>query len=160
MKIRGQPARACPRHGLCHMAAYGRDHESRRRRAPSATNAPYGRHETQPRLPSRHESAPPPPRPSRCPHAKCAWTLVTVHELTRIFTNTRRIRVICKDSWTAYRGLSPCHLPTGGLRPRPRKPTAPCAAGHERALRATRNLPRLPSNHETAPPPPSTFKML
>ena len=28
-----------------------------------------------------------------------------------------------------------------GLRPRPRKPTAPRAAGHERALRATRNSP-------------------
>ena len=44
---------------LCHLAACGRDHESRRRRAPPATNAPCGRHEIRPRLPSRHESAPP-----------------------------------------------------------------------------------------------------
>ena len=39
------------------MAACGRDHESRRRRAPPATNAPCGRHEIPPHLPSSHESA-------------------------------------------------------------------------------------------------------
>ena len=33
---------------LCHMAAFGRDHESRRRRAPPATNAPCGRREIRP----------------------------------------------------------------------------------------------------------------
>ena len=62
-------------------------------------------------------------------------------------------------SWTARRAVScpraaPDPLPSGGLRPRPRKPTAPRAAGHERALRATRNPSRLPSRHESAPPHP------
>ena len=33
---------------LCHRAACGRDHESRRRRAPLATNAPCGRREINP----------------------------------------------------------------------------------------------------------------
>ena len=61
----------------------------------------------------------------------------------------------CEDSWTTYQSLSPSGpLPQGGLRPRPRKPPAPRAAGHERALRATRNPPRLPSSHEIAPPHP------
>ena len=32
----------------CHQKTCGRDHESRRRRAPAATNAPCGRHETYP----------------------------------------------------------------------------------------------------------------
>ena len=43
------PFRVCAkRPALCHRAACGRDHESRRRRAPPATNAPCGRHETYP----------------------------------------------------------------------------------------------------------------
>lgn len=44
--------------------------------------------------------------------------------------------------------------PPSGLAPRPRKPSAPCADGHECALRATRNAPRLPSSHESALPLP------
>ena len=46
---------------------------------------------------------------------------------------------------TAILTRSPPHPPkspqTGGRWPRPRKPTAPRADGHERALRATRNPP-------------------
>ena len=85
---------------------------------------------------------------------------LTVHELTRISRIQIEFVQICWDSWTICQGLSPPRpLPSSGLRPRPRKPSVPRAAGHERALRATRNPPRLPSRHESAPPPPSTFKM-
>ena len=97
MRIRGQSARVCPRHALCHLAAYG--HE----RALRATRNP-------PSLPSSHESAPPRLRPSRSTHAKCAHPLVPVHELTQIFTNQKKIRAIREYSWTARRGLSPCHF--------------------------------------------------
>ena len=62
----------------CPQAACGRDHESRRRRAPPATNAPCGRREIRPRLPSSHESAPPHPRPSGCPHAHLPKALFAV----------------------------------------------------------------------------------
>ena len=78
---------------------------------------------------------------------------LTVHELTRISRIQIEFVQICGDSWTICQGLSlPRPLPPGGLRPQPRKPTALRAAGHERALWATRNPPNLPSNHETASP--------
>ena len=61
---------------LCHQAACGRNHESRRRRAPPTTNAPCGRREIPPRLPSRHEIAPPRSRHPSFPDAYSAQALL------------------------------------------------------------------------------------
>ena len=82
---------------------------------------------------------------------------LTVHELTRIRIEFVQIR---EDSWTTRQGLSPPRpLPYGGLRPRPRKPTAPRTVGHERTLRATRNPAPPPVETRKRSAPASTFKM-
>ena len=82
----------------CHQAACGRDHESRRRRAPPATNAPCGRHETRPASRRDTKALRPALDLQVFPSAYSAQALLPCSRSNTNFTNKTKIRKIHEDS--------------------------------------------------------------